>query len=202
MRTLFLDFASNKGSVACVSEQGFCSFLSTESRIGDAEVMQMIAKACEKAGWPLCDSGRIACVTGPGGFMSLRTAVSIANALGWSLKIPIAGVHLSEIYGARMCSDGVWLHSTRREQMFVRGFGVHAALWPAPTIITLEDCVATLPQNVLWCGELLPEHRDALSAGKNIRDSNLLTPEKALPQVLQNLSYSPTSLRPWYGRAW
>jgi tRNA threonylcarbamoyl adenosine modification protein YeaZ len=202
MHTLFLDFASNKGSMACVNDDEVLSVLSLEPRTTDAKMMEYLLRAMHHAGWSHREIHRIACTTGPGGFMSLRVGVSIANALGWSLELPLAGLHLSDLYGVRMRGNGVWLHSTRREQLFIRGFGTYRTLWSAPTLMTLQDCIGDLPKAAHICGELIPEHRAQLAAARGVHEADLLPLEDVLPSSLSGLSYSSTQLRPWYGRSW
>lgn len=40
---------------------------------------------------------KIAVVTGPGGFSRIRSAVAVANALAFALKVPIAGINKTEV---------------------------------------------------------------------------------------------------------
>jgi len=41
----------------------------------------------------------IGVVTGPGGFTGVRSGVAVANALGWSLNLPIAGLRTDQFSG-------------------------------------------------------------------------------------------------------
>ncbi len=98
-----------------------------------------------EAGWVWKDLTHLACVVGPGGFTSLRVGVSCINALSWSLKIPSAGIHLSDLYAARVPTNSfLWLHSTKRTELFVRGFGSFSREWPQPTHITLDNFLSQL----------------------------------------------------------
>ena len=66
-------------------------------------------------------------------FMTIRVALSMANAMAYALKVPLAGMHLSDVWGARITRSGdaasprdwVWLHSTKKTHAFARGFGAH-----------------------------------------------------------------------------
>lgn len=101
MRYLFLDLASHSGLLACVEDQTIKASEPVDHRIGDHELIPLFEKTLDAAGWKAADLTHIACVIGPGGFMSLRVAVAFANTLMHQLKIPIAGIHLSDLYAAR-----------------------------------------------------------------------------------------------------
>ncbi len=139
--------------------------------------------------------------------MSLRVATACANALSWSLKVPLAGIHLSDLWYARSQSSPlkahrlIWLHSTKKDSLFIRGFGDLAKKWPEPTLISIEELRAELiaeSSPLPFVGELIPEHKALFS---------LLTPYnhvlpllEALPRTLADLQYEQASLQPWYGR--
>lgn len=52
-------------------------------------VLQLIKELLEETGKSLQDIKEVGVETGPGSFTGLKVGVSIANALGWSLKIPV-----------------------------------------------------------------------------------------------------------------
>lgn len=164
----------------------------------------------------LQDLARIAAITGPGGFMSQRVELSLANALAWSLKIPIAGIHLSEMWKARSClitdiplsrslergvpQDGVrtvWLHSTQKKSLFIRGFGALEKKWPDATLISLDEAGSGIPKNALLIGELIPEHEELLMLK---RMPNPEPVENVLPMLCEKQTYGDPPVLPWYGR--
>jgi len=105
MRYLFLDLASHSGLLACVEDQTIKASEPVDHRIGDHELIPLFEKTLDAAGWKAADLTHIACVIGPGGFMSLRVAVAFANTLIHQLKIPGAGIHLSDLCAARSFSS-------------------------------------------------------------------------------------------------
>lgn len=134
--------------------------------------------------------GRIAATTGPGGFMSQRVGLSIANALSWSLKIPIAGIHLSDLYAARVGEAVTWIHSTKKELLFVRDLSRKEE----PKLVTLQE-ISTMEG--LYVGEVLPDQAKALIMKPYEKMADTL---EILPAVLSTLPYDMKPLTPWYGR--
>lgn len=233
MRILFLDLAShstvpNEGAcIACVSGKKTEAIRFIDHRIGDDGVIPFIEDVLKEAGWQLSDLTHIACVTGPGGFTSLRMAVTLANVYSDQLNIPVGGLHLSELYGARSSfpppgpppnpppgppghpppeeegsrKDFMWIHATKKTQLFVRGFGAYEDLWNEPTLVSMEELLEKYPPNAPFAGELLPEQRVAL-ASKHPQELPLLPLSDALPGILSGLDYTEDQLLPWYGRGW
>ena len=99
---LFIDLASNHGTLACVAEDRTVALHSIDHRIGDHELIPVLEALLKKAKWQYTDLTHIACVTGPGGFTSLRSGVTLANTLSDQLQIPLCGIHLSDVYAARV----------------------------------------------------------------------------------------------------
>ena len=189
MHTLFLDLAAHDALIACCDEQHTVASQSVHARIGDHEVIPMIEKVLAEAGWKFEDLERIACIVGPGGFTSLRVAVTFANVLADQLQIPSVGIHLSDLYQARsQDSEVYWVHSTKKDQLFIRG-----GQWEEPTLISLDE----LP-TVSWMGELIDEHREVIKS-----DPVTLQPiEEVLPALLHSQKYDQEIVTPWYGRGW
>jgi len=189
VNTLFLDIASHTATVACADATAAMALQSTEERVGDNNLIPMVESVLQEAEWQYGDIERIACVVGPGGFTSLRVAVTFANVLADQCGIPSAGVHLSAVYRARMTdADVFWLHSTKKDQLFACG-----GIWKEPTLIGLDQ----IPEGD-WMGELIDEQRD--KAGTMRTDVKPL--QEVLPTLLHSLGYSKESLEPWYGRGW
>lgn len=58
------------------------------------KLLPFIKETLEKKGKKLEDLKEIKVNTGPGSFTGLRVGVSVANALGWTLGIPVNGQDL------------------------------------------------------------------------------------------------------------
>lgn len=56
---------------------------------GSQELLSLIDKMLNKAGKTLSDITEIQFNRGPGSFTGLRVGASVANTLGWVLKIPV-----------------------------------------------------------------------------------------------------------------
>lgn len=195
MDTLFLDFCSNRKLFALVRDGKTVAECDLQDHTDEASVMPAIEELVAKAGRTLADINRIAAVTGPGGFMSQRVGLAVSNALAWSLQIPIAGVHLSEVYAARVSGDALWIHSTKKQLLFIRGLGKYAKTWPDAVTISLEE-LSTVKKGT-YVGEVLSEQSAVLQIKpltmmKDIAD--------VLPHLLKEIEYSTKPLIPWYGR--
>lgn len=211
MKVLFLDLASHSDApdagacIACVTDAKTEVIRFVDHRIGDDGLMKLLAEVLQEAQWTEKDLTHIACVTGPGGFTSQRVAVTLANVYSNLLHIPIAGIHLSDLWHQRVDSiknrSCMWLHSTKKIALFVRGFGDYAEQWPESALITLEDLVVQLPERATLIGEILPEHCAAI-AEKQPEFVPLKPIADVLPSFLSNLMYSEKQLTPWYGRGW
>ncbi len=214
MRCLFIDLASHDALLACVTERRVSSSRSVHSRIGDHELIPLVESLLSEAGWRYEDVTHVACVIGPGGFTSLRVALAFANVLADQLGIPLAGIHLSDLYRVRVGDrdrkeEVYWLHSTKRDQLFICG-----GKWKEPTLIDIHS-LSPIPQYsnphspvfqsptpnpypILWMGELIPEHRAKIGTDP----VQLTSLTEILPAFLAAQTYSKKSLQPWYGRGW
>lgn len=203
MRAVFLDLASHLGLLACVGEKAVIASEPVDHRIGDHELLPLFERTLAAAGWQIDDLTHISCIIGPGGFMSLRVAVAFANTLIHQLKIPGAGIHLSDLTAARLkeSSDFLWLHSTKKHELFVRGFGSFASLWPEAVHVTVEDFLTQVPSKAQWAGELIPEHKMLLK-DKVLRPAGLRPLADILPAFLGRQNFTGELLEPWYGRGW
>ena len=201
MRTLFLDLASHSGLLACIDAERFAASVAVDRRISDRELVPLYEQLLQEAGWQPSSIERIACVTGPGGFTSLRVAAAFANALSFSLHVPLAGIHLSDLYGARCAPPMLWMHSTKKEQLFARGFGTFPQDFAEPMLWALGDFLHVLPATTVWAGELIPEHAAAIEK-TGATPASLRPLTEILPDFLARQVYSPQTLKPWYGRGW
>jgi tRNA threonylcarbamoyl adenosine modification protein YeaZ len=201
MKTLFIDVASHVGMLALISDNSLTAD-TIDHRIDDAELVTRLEKFLESARTPYKDIERIACVVGPGGFTSLRVGVGFANALSGTLNIPSTGIHLSDLYAARSTGkDFLWLHSTKKNEVFARGFGSLKEKIPEATHFVLHDLEKLLIPGTLWTGELIPEQEKIVSDA-GLKAMTLKPVEKVLPSFVDSLSYSQNTLLPWYGRGW
>ncbi|TSC80562.1 MAG: hypothetical protein G01um101425_216 [Candidatus Peregrinibacteria bacterium Gr01-1014_25] len=180
-----------------------------DHRVSDAELLPTIENLLHAAEWTFATLTHVACVTGPGGFTSLRIAVTLANTLSDQLGIPLTGVHLSDVYAARVtggqrpATSGqiFWLHSTKAHEVFVREMGSAKTQWTEPTHMTMEDLDRLLPKTFSWCGELLPAHQQVIAerGGAAQATAPLMS---VLPDIVRSLSYAKPPVLPWYGRGW
>ena len=203
MRTFFLDLASHHGTLACVTEERVAALASIDHRLSDHDLQPAIERLLEEAGWTYADLTHVACVTGPGGFTSIRSAIACANIVADQLNIPLAGIHLSELYHARMqpAASHLWLHSTKKTHLFARTFGIEESPWNELTLITTEDLKAKSYQlqATSWTGELIPEHQPLVS---DLQSASLQPLPDILPAFLAAQKYGKELLVPWYGRGW
>ena len=216
MKALFLDIASNTGCLACVTNDRTVHLEAIDHRIDDSAFTVLIEEVIKKAGWSLKDLTHIACVMGPGGFTSLRVGVAAANALAYGLGIAVAGVHLSDVYAARFLQvqsskletnsnsgkvlkkeNIVWLHSTKKTQLFVRLFNEDVS---ATRCVNLDELKSVL-QSGSWTGELLLAHKKVVEQ-LGLKEAELRPLEEVLPQLVASERYGKETILPWYGRGW
>lgn len=199
VRCLFLNTASHDGFLACTEGHVVRGSIACTPLLRDDQLAESLGSLLRQAGWDYGDLTHVACVTGPGGFTTLRVAVACANVLADQLQIPVAGVHLSDMYQARAPSgDLFWLHSTKRDELFIRGFGRFSELWPQPAHIMLPDFLRSVPGDALWCGELIADHQAVLPAG--FHPSSLADVSAVLPGLLSSAEFGAPPILPWYGR--
>lgn len=67
------------------------AFLVSKQEHGSQVLLNLVEKIVKKAGLKMEDLDEIKVATGPGSFTGLRVGVSVANALGFSLGIPVNG---------------------------------------------------------------------------------------------------------------
>ncbi len=202
MKTFFLDLASHAGVLACVDGKAVVALKEADHRMSDAELLPFFEALLAEAKWTKESIERIACVTGPGGFTSLRVAAAFTNALSFALYVPATGIHLSDLKRMQCPQKNfLWLHSTKKHELFSRGFGTYARDYPESAHARLEDFVKTLPEGVPWIGELIPEHEEAIRA-KGAVQVPLQGLSSVLPAFLSDQKYEKRTIEPWYGRKW
>ncbi|MBI1812673.1 tRNA (adenosine(37)-N6)-threonylcarbamoyltransferase complex dimerization subunit type 1 TsaB [Candidatus Peregrinibacteria bacterium] len=207
MLILFLDLASHDGILAIVAEQSAIAFRPIDHRIDDRELVLIFENLLVSANLRAQDLTSIACVVGPGGFTSLRVACAFANALAFAMGIPVCGIYLSDLFAPRIAKGDLrfanvwWFHSTKKHELFVRGFGRFAALAPEATLMKLDELLANVEPSDPWMGELIPEHRTAMD-DRGLLCSGLRPLEEILPDFLRDRTFDRRTLLSWYGRRW
>ncbi len=205
MHTFFLNLASHSGILACVTDDRVVSSFAVDHRIDDAALVPHVEAVIKEAGWSYADLTQIACAVGPGGFTSLRVAVALSNALSSQLGIPVCGIHLSDLYESRITNlesrIAFWCHSTKKQELFIRGFGDVTKEFPEPQCVTLDDLQKVIKKGSGWMGELIPEHRKIVDDA-GVQEVSLRPAEDVLPSFLKIQKYKSQILQPWYGRGW
>lgn len=185
--------------LACVGDDRCAAIRTFDDTVDDDELIPAVERLLADASWKYEDLTHVACVSGPGGFTSLRMAAAYANAVSGHLGIPSASVHLSDVYRHRFeDKDAVWIHSTKKHEVFIKGWGIHANAWPEPTHMRLDEAVVA--KGVVRTGELIDEHEryfDDLSTKKAV----MVSVEEVLPRLLGAAVYDGDPVMPWYGRA-
>lgn len=90
---LSIDTSNSEKVVIKLNDEKF----ETESKKEKSQkLLPFIVETLKKKGKRLEDVKQIKVNTGPGSFTGLRVGVSVANALGWSLGIPVNGKDLKK----------------------------------------------------------------------------------------------------------
>jgi tRNA threonylcarbamoyl adenosine modification protein YeaZ len=197
VHTLFFNIVSHHKSFAVVEDLFVKRIYETDAQVSDRELLPLIQGVLADASITFQEVDRIACAVGPGGFTSLRIAVSCANTLADQLCIPSSGVHLCDFLRSRTKEPNVlWLHSTKKDQLFVCG-----GEWAEPTLVQLDEVISKVitlnAEN--WVGELIPEHMHIVEI---LKQEPLTSLSESLPSFLSSLEYKTELLQPWYGRGW
>lgn len=91
-KILTIDTSNNKKIEVCIkSEKEALCFSSEASTLKSQVVLLLIDKVLKENKIALKDLTGIEVNLGPGSFTGLRVGVSVANALSYSLKIPVNG---------------------------------------------------------------------------------------------------------------
>ncbi len=80
-----------KVTVALKQDNQEVDNLTDDNQFGSQVLLPLINQILEKHNLSLKDLTGIEVTTGPGSFVSLRVGVSVANALGFALNIPVNG---------------------------------------------------------------------------------------------------------------
>jgi tRNA threonylcarbamoyladenosine biosynthesis protein TsaB len=88
---LYIDTSNTEKIIVGIDNQKFETSAKKEKA---QRLLPFIYEALKKKKRSLQDLAEIQVNTGPGSFTGLRVGVSVANALGWSLGIPVNGKNL------------------------------------------------------------------------------------------------------------
>lgn len=90
---LYIDTADPERIVVGLGKERF----TTKARQKKSQILlPFIEKKLKARKKSFADISEIEVNTGPGSFTGLRVGVSIANAIGWSLKVPVNGKRLDK----------------------------------------------------------------------------------------------------------
>ena len=90
---LYIDTSSREKIVLGIDGE---MFETDATREKSQKLLPFIDEVLKKKGKKPGDLTEIEVNTGPGSFTGLRVGVSVANAMGWALGIPVNGKRLSE----------------------------------------------------------------------------------------------------------
>jgi len=88
---LFIDTSDREKIIVGIDEKRFESKAKEQS---SQRLLPFINEVLEKEGTSINQITEIEVNTGPGSFTGLRVGVSVANAFGWALDIPVNGKNL------------------------------------------------------------------------------------------------------------
>lgn len=95
---LFIDTSSNQEITVNLEISGKKHIIKEKIGTQKAQVvLPMIERLCKDHKISLKDVHEIRVNTGPGSFTGLRIGISIANALAYTLKIPVNGKKIGEL---------------------------------------------------------------------------------------------------------
>lgn len=89
---LLIDTTSNEKIKIGLDDEVF----EADARVERAQrLLPFLVEVLKRKDKKLEDIAEINVITGPGSFTGIRVGVSVANTLGWSLKIPVNGKNIS-----------------------------------------------------------------------------------------------------------
>ena len=102
MNILVIDTSDSKNIRVGIKINGKSKYISSKVKVLKAQaVLPLIDKVLKANNINLSDINKIKVNTGPGSFTGLRVGISIANALGFFLKIPINEKKVGKLAGAK-----------------------------------------------------------------------------------------------------
>ena len=98
MKTLIIDSSNNKQIIVGLKIGNKKHLVKHKVDSKKAQViLPLIEKILKKHSFKIEDINSISVDTGPGSFTGLRIGISIANVLGFALKIPVNGKNIGEL---------------------------------------------------------------------------------------------------------
>ncbi len=94
---LFID-TSKRNEVKVAIEVKKKVYKKTVKNVQSQNVLKLIDQLLKEKKFKLRDISEIKVNTGPGSFTGLRVGISVANALGYSLKIPVNGKPAGQVH--------------------------------------------------------------------------------------------------------
>lgn len=91
---LFIDTADSQKTIVGLGERRK-EFKTKEHK--SQKLLELIDQTLKKQKKTLKDITEIEVNLGPGSFTGLRVGISVANALGWALKVPINGKKVGQL---------------------------------------------------------------------------------------------------------
>lgn len=200
VNALYTDIAGHTPTVAYVTEQETRALRTCSEKITDAQLIALVEQVLRDANGAYSDLTHACLMSGPGGFTGLRMAASFVNTLAWQLGIPSAAIHLSDVCFARAEQEDVlWIHSTKKNEVFVRGRGAYESLAPKAAHKNLDDPMFDGLAKGERTGELIEEHKEFFgSAG--LTEAKMTDVADVLPHLVSTADYGFETLEPWYGR--
>lgn len=101
--TLAINTASQENAVAILMDGRVLNERGWRAQANESQtVLPAVEELLEQEGKAWKDVQRVVAVSGPGSYTSLRVGITLANAIAWSLKVPIAGVRVFEVWEYRI----------------------------------------------------------------------------------------------------
>lgn len=101
--TIMINTASRENAVALLNNGQVLGERAWPSNADESQtILPKLEELLDQEGKGWNDVQRVVAVTGPGSYTSLRVGITIANAIAWSRKIPIAGVSVFSVWECRI----------------------------------------------------------------------------------------------------
>jgi tRNA threonylcarbamoyl adenosine modification protein YeaZ len=160
---LCIDTITVESGIALVHEGRCLGFEPLESRHSSDGLFVAIDRMFSDLRIDPSDLNGVIVSKGPGSFTSVRVGIAVANQFAHQLKIPIVGMTTDEWYALKTDQKNfLYLQTMNREEVYAAGFGKWGKAIKIP-IVAFSD----LPkgEDVVWLGQLAPEHLAAIPEG-------------------------------------
>jgi tRNA threonylcarbamoyl adenosine modification protein YeaZ len=160
---LYIDTVTQAAQLGILVDEKYSSVPFREVRSYSKDLIQIFDRAVKKAKIRPETLDAVVVITGPGSYTSIRIGVSFANAVAFSLGIPVHGITVFEAVRALTNTKAPILVEAGRENLFV-------AKGKSETVLSREALAKKKVLNVLGF-QLAPETMAAL---KNVHITELL----------------------------